>query len=66
MPQAILRFKQGFGRLIRTKEDRGIIFVLDQRLLTASYSKYFLQSLPPIRVYHAPLTELLQHVNEWL
>ncbi|MBB6175572.1 ATP-dependent DNA helicase DinG [Anoxybacillus tengchongensis] len=66
LPQAILRFKQGFGRLIRTKEDRGMIFVLDQRLLTASYSKYFLQSLPPIRVYHAPLAELLQHVNEWL
>ncbi len=66
LPQAILRFKQGFGRLIRTKEDRGIIFVLDQRLLTASYSKYFLQSLPHIRIYHAPLTELLQHVNEWL
>ncbi|WP_339173848.1 ATP-dependent DNA helicase DinG [Anoxybacillus sp. FSL W8-1294] len=66
LPQAILRFKQGFGRLIRTKEDRGIIFVFDQRLLTASYSKYFLQSLPPIRVYHAPLLELLQHVNEWL
>ncbi|KIQ93296.1 hypothetical protein LH47_02622 [Anoxybacillus thermarum] len=66
LPQAILRFKQGFGRLIRTKEDRGIIFVLDQRLLTASYSKYFLQSLPPIRIYHAPLAELLQHVNEWL
>ncbi|MCG3083403.1 ATP-dependent DNA helicase DinG [Anoxybacillus sp. LAT_35] len=66
LPQAILRFKQGFGRLIRTKEDRGIIFVFDQRLLTASYSKYFLQSLPPIHVYHAPLSELLQHVNEWL
>ena len=41
LPQAILRFKQGFGRLIRTKEDRGIVFVLDQRLFTASYSKYF-------------------------
>ncbi|SFA50034.1 ATP-dependent DNA helicase DinG [Anoxybacillus pushchinoensis] len=66
LPQAILRFKQGFGRLIRTKEDRGIVFVLDQRLFTASYSKYFLQSLPPIRVYHAPLAELLQHVDEWL
>lgn len=66
LPQAILRFKQGFGRLIRTKEDRGIIFVLDQRLLTASYSKYFLQSLPSIRIYHAPLAELLQYVNEWI
>lgn len=46
VPEAILRFKQGFGRLIRTKTDRGIIVILDSRVLTRSYGRLFLDSLP--------------------
>src|SRR5438552_13841753 len=45
VPQAILRFKQGFGRLIRSREDRGIVAVLDKRLLTKKYGRAFLESL---------------------
>ena len=41
LPQAILRFKQGFGRLIRTSTDTGTVFVLDRRLTSASYGKRF-------------------------
>ena len=46
VPEAILRLKQGFGRLIRSKSDRGIVVVLDPRVLTKSYGRQFLESLP--------------------
>jgi ATP-dependent DNA helicase DinG len=44
--------KQGLGRLIRTATDRGILAVLDSRLLTKSYGRRFLESLPPARLVH--------------
>jgi len=50
LPEAVLRLKQGFGRLIRTKTDRGIVVILDPRVLTKSYGKTFLNSLPRCRV----------------
>jgi ATP-dependent DNA helicase DinG len=46
LPQAIVKFKQGVGRLIRNRRDRGCILCLDQRLLTKQYGKQFLNSLP--------------------
>ena len=50
VPEAIIRLKQGFGRLIRTKSDRGIVVILDPRLRTKHYGKTFLQSLPECRI----------------
>lgn len=47
MPRAIIRFKQGFGRLIRSADDRGRVAVLDPRLIRSSYGKRFLRALPP-------------------
>lgn len=58
VPQSILRFKQGFGRLIRSREDRGIVVVLDRRLLTKKYGQQFLASLPNTRVRTGPLKQL--------
>ena len=49
VPQAILRLKQGFGRLIRSKQDMGGVVILDERILTAAYGSSFLESLPPAR-----------------
>ncbi len=46
LPEAILKFRQGVGRLIRTKTDRGIIVVLDNRILTKRYGRSFLEALP--------------------
>lgn len=46
LPQAVLRFKQGFGRLIRTKTDQGCVIVLDGRIIEKSYGRTFLKSLP--------------------
>jgi len=50
VPNAILRLKQGFGRLIRSATDRGILAVLDNRLSTKSYGRLFMQSLPDYEV----------------
>lgn len=50
LPEAVIRFKQGFGRLIRTTTDRGIVVVLDHRLMTKPYGRQFIQSLPDIEV----------------
>lgn len=46
MPQAIMMFKQGFGRLIRTKSDRGVVAVLDPRIRTRFYGRSFINALP--------------------
>ncbi len=46
VPVAVLKFKQGFGRLIRTKTDKGAVLVLDKRLISKFYGKFFLNSLP--------------------
>ncbi len=46
LPEAVLKFRQGFGRLIRTKSDRGIIVVLDNRILNKQYGKHFLDAIP--------------------
>lgn len=58
VPQSILRFKQGFGRLIRSKEDRGIVAVLDKRLITKKYGQTFLDSLPHTQVRTGPIKQL--------
>ncbi len=50
VPQAVMMFRQGFGRLIRTRTDWGIVAILDPRVVSKSYGKTFLRSLPPCRV----------------
>lgn len=50
LPTAIIKFKQGFGRLIRNKTDTGIIVVLDSRIVRKSYGKSFIAAIPPCRV----------------
>jgi ATP-dependent DNA helicase DinG len=43
----VLTFRQGFGRLVRSRQDRGVVAVLDPRLRTRAYGATFLESLPP-------------------
>ena len=50
VPQATLLFRQGFGRLIRTRSDRGAVAVLDSRIMTKGYGKSFLRSIPKCRI----------------
>ena len=49
IPDAILRLKQGFGRLLRSQSDRGILCLLDNRIVRKTYGRLFLESLPPYR-----------------
>ena len=46
VPEAIIKLKQGFGRLIRSKSDKGIVVLLDSRVTTKRYGKLFLEALP--------------------
>jgi len=50
VPSAVIALKQGFGRLIRSLEDRGVLVLLDPRIRQKSYGQAFLDSLPPYRV----------------
>jgi len=58
MPQAQMRLKQGFGRLIRTKTDRGVVAILDSRLIKKRYGREFLQFLP-----QCPITSNIEDVQ---
>ena len=49
LPEAVIRLKQGFGRLIRHSEDRGAVVVLDSRIVTKRYGELFFSSLPETR-----------------
>ncbi len=66
LPEAILRFRQGFGRLIRTQSDRGVVVILDRRVLTKAYGKLFIESLPRCTVRIGSLTELPRATAKWL
>jgi ATP-dependent DNA helicase DinG len=52
VPSAVILLKQGLGRLIRTRQDRGLLAILDPRLLTKGYGKAFLESFPPCPMVH--------------
>lgn len=57
LPEAVIKLRQGFGRLIRTRQDRGIVVILDSRICQKSYGRIFLRSLPPCRVIEESVTE---------
>jgi DNA polymerase-3 subunit epsilon/ATP-dependent DNA helicase DinG len=66
VPQAILRFKQGFGRLIRSADDRGVCVVLDRRIATRRYGDAFVNSLPECRVEIAKAGDVATFVGDFL
>jgi ATP-dependent DNA helicase DinG len=49
LPESVLKLKQGFGRLIRSKRDRGMVVILDPRIRTKPYGRMFMESLPDCR-----------------
>lgn len=63
LPNAIVKFKQGFGRLIRNRRDRGCIVCLDSRILTKRYGKLFLSSLPPCQQLCIPKAQLAEQMR---
>ncbi|MFC4735864.1 ATP-dependent DNA helicase DinG [Bacillus daqingensis] len=66
LPKAVLRFKQGFGRLIRNEKDSGLIVVMDRRIITARYGRKFLKSLPEdVAVYEESIYDLENRAEAW-
>ncbi len=66
LPEAILRFRQGFGRLIRSQADRGIVAILDKRILTKKYGRLFLDSLPQCTTRVGASADLPKAAKQWL
>lgn len=66
VPEAILRFRQGFGRLIRSHEDRGVVAIFDRRVLSKGYGRRFLDDLPDCTRMAAPLAALPREAQRWL
>ncbi len=52
LPEAVIKFRQGFGRLIRTTTDTGMVVVLDPRIHSKPYGRLFLQSLPEMPIHY--------------
>lgn len=65
LPEAILRFRQGFGRLIRSSSDRGVFIVLDRRIQSKSYGKEFIRALPDIPVKKVSLEDMVLDLEHW-
>lgn len=66
LPEAILRFRQGFGRLIRTQSDRGVVVILDKRVLTKKYGRQFIESLPECTRKVGSSLDLPSSATKWL
>ena len=66
LPEAILRFRQGFGRLIRTQSDRGVVAIFDRRIMTKRYGRLFTESLPTCTTKVGPIGDLPQTAVKWL
>jgi ATP-dependent DNA helicase DinG len=66
LPEAVMRFRQGFGRLMRRNTDRGVVTVLDRRILVKRYGSLFLESVPETAQCFAPLSDVLNRVERFL
>jgi ATP-dependent DNA helicase DinG len=66
VPEAVLRFRQGFGRLIRRRDDQGVVIVLDKRILTKGYGRYFLAALPRCTVLRQRSDRVGELTQRWL
>jgi ATP-dependent DNA helicase DinG len=66
LPEAVMKFKQGFGRLMRRSSDRGVVAVLDGRILKKRYGTFFLQSLPETRTSFGGFSGILRDTENFL
>lgn len=65
LPEAVMKLKQGFGRLIRSSSDRGVIIIADNRLLTKQYGKFFIESLPETQKSFTESSMILKAVERF-
>jgi ATP-dependent DNA helicase DinG len=66
IPNTILRFRQGFGRLIRTKQDKGVVAIFDSRIIKKRYGEQFLRALPECHRHDGQLEDLADVAKAWL
>ena len=66
LPNAVNRFRQGFGRLIRSKEDVGVVILLDPRIVKSRYGSLFIKALPQMEIRHEKSSETAKLVSNWL
>ena len=66
VPEAVLRFRQGFGRLIRSRTDRGVVVVFDRRVISKRYGSLFLDSLPGCQIRQGKLALLPEVAATWI
>ena len=65
VPQAVMKFRQGFSRLMRRGDDRGCIIVLDRRIIEKPYGRIFVQSVPQTRRMYNPLKDIIPAVQDF-
>ena len=66
LPEAVIKFRQGFGRLVRRSTDKGAVVVLDRRVMEKRYGKIFLDSLPQTKRMYSSLSEIAAAVENFL
>jgi len=66
LPLAVIKMKQGIGRLIRKKTDKGIIVILDKRIITKKYGSIFIDSIPSVNIYEGYLEDILCKAKDYL
>ncbi|MCR4733439.1 MAG: DEAD/DEAH box helicase family protein [Treponema sp.] len=66
IPEAIIKYRQGIGRLIRRSDDRGAVVVLDRRIYEKRYGSFFVNAMPECKKMYAPLKELCTSINEFI
>lgn len=65
VPEAVIKFRQGFGRLIRRGDDKGAVVALDRRIIEKSYGRMFTESVPKTEVVYRPLPEILEKIEKY-
>ena len=66
VPEAIIKFRQGVGRLIRKNTDKGTVVVLDRRIYEKQYGSLFLANVPECKKYYEPVSKILDIIEEFL
>ena len=66
IPKSVIRFRQGFGRLIRSESEKGAVVILDERIISRPYGKVFLNSLPHCAVLRGNLSGISSEIKQWI
>ena len=66
VPQAVIKFRQGFGRLVRRGDDRGVVVVLDRRIVEKRYGSIFTNSIPKTRRMYSPMSSIIETVRNFI